>query len=71
MERREFIALLGGAVIWPLAINAQQRIRRVAVLSVGVTPQSRDFELAHELAKLGHVEGNNITYEMRGAEWRQ
>jgi putative ABC transport system substrate-binding protein len=69
MRRREFVTLLSGAVtIWPLAIKAQQRIRRVAVLSVGVTPQSRDFALAHELAKLGYVEGNNITYDMKGAE---
>jgi len=69
MRRREFVTLLSGAVtIWPLAIKAQQRIRHVAVLSVGVTPQSRDFALAHELAKLGYVEGNNITYDMKGAE---
>ena len=69
MKRREFIALLGGAAtIWPLAISAQQHIRRVAVLSVGVAPQSHDFALAHELAKLGYIEGNNITYDIRGAE---
>ena len=69
MKRREFIALLGGAaIIWPLGINAQQHIRRVAVLSVGVAPQSREFALAHELAKLGYIEGNNITYDIRGAE---
>ncbi|MGB8612911.1 MAG: ABC transporter substrate-binding protein, partial [Pseudolabrys sp.] len=43
-------------------------IRRVAVLSVGVAPQSREFALAHELAKLGYIEGNNITYDIRGAE---
>ncbi|MGA8976465.1 MAG: ABC transporter substrate-binding protein [Pseudolabrys sp.] len=69
MKRREFIALLGGAaIIWPLGTSAQQHIRRVAVLSVGVAPQSRDFALAHELAKLGYIEGNNITYDTRGAE---
>ncbi|MGB7779248.1 MAG: ABC transporter substrate-binding protein [Pseudolabrys sp.] len=69
MKRREFIALLGGAaIIWPLGTSAQQHIRRVAVLSVGVAPQSRDFALAHELAKLGYIEGNNITYDIRGAE---
>jgi putative ABC transport system substrate-binding protein len=69
MKRREFIALLvGAATISPLATNAQQRIRRVAVLSVGVTPQSRDFELVHELAKLGYIDGKNISYDMSGAE---
>ncbi|MGA6999090.1 MAG: ABC transporter substrate-binding protein [Pseudolabrys sp.] len=69
MKRREFIALLGGAaIIWPLGTSAQQHIRRVAVLSVGVAPQSRDFALAHELAKLGYIEGNNITYDIRGSE---
>ena len=69
MKRREFIALLGGAaIIWPRGISAQPHIRRVAVLSVGAAPQSRDFALAHELAKLGYIEGNNITYDIRGAE---
>jgi putative ABC transport system substrate-binding protein len=69
MKRREFIALVGGAAtIWPLAISAQQHIRRVAVLSVGVAPQSRDFALAHELAKLGYIEASNITYDIKGAE---
>ena len=56
------------AIIWPLGTSAQQHIRRVAVLSVGVAPQSREFALAHELAKLGYIEGNNITYDIRGAE---
>jgi hypothetical protein len=34
MRRREFIAGLGGAVVWPLAGHAQQgeRVRRVGVL---------------------------------------
>jgi hypothetical protein len=61
MKRREFIALLvGAATISPLATNAQQRIRRVAVLSVGV--------IVHELAKLGYIDGKNISYDMSGAE---
>jgi hypothetical protein len=34
MNRRAFIAALGGAAVWPLTANAQQgdRMRRVGVL---------------------------------------
>ena len=37
IRRRSFIALLGGAVVWPLAAHAQQgdRVRRVGVFMPG------------------------------------
>ena len=49
MQRREFITLLGGAVVvWPLAAQAQQaqlRRRRLGVLLIG-TPESRSSQTA-------------------------
>jgi len=33
LKRREFIALLSGAVIWPFAVNAQQLLPVVGFLS--------------------------------------
>ena len=69
MRRRDFIRLVGGAAAtWPLTARAQQHTPRIGVLLVGVAPASRDFELTHELARFGYIEGRNITYEIVGAD---
>jgi putative ABC transport system substrate-binding protein len=71
LRRREFITLLGGAVLeWPLGARAQQtgRIARVGVLgpdlSNPVTGPGYQVFLS-ELRKLGFTEGQNLVMEYR------
>jgi putative ABC transport system substrate-binding protein len=67
MQRRGFIALLGGtAVAWPLRVLAQQRVTRIGVLLVGGPELMGPFRDA--LRDLGYVEGKNIQIEVRSAE---
>jgi ABC-type uncharacterized transport system substrate-binding protein len=69
MRRREFVTLLGGAAVGlPLSAYAQHRTPRIGVLIVGASAPPRDLELAHQLERLGYVDGRNITYEIRGAD---
>jgi putative ABC transport system substrate-binding protein len=75
MKRREFIALLGGAVAgWPLAAPAQQdqRVRRIGALMGDFpenVPEARAVVAAFRegLQKLGWTEGRNIRIDFRSA----
>src|SRR5262245_6918415 len=71
-RRREFIALLGGAVAaWPLAARAQQgeRMRRVGVLmnttAEDAEGQSRLMAFGQALAQLGWTDGRNMRIDIR------
>jgi ABC-type uncharacterized transport system substrate-binding protein len=73
MQRRQFIALLGGAATWSLAARAQQgeRMRRVSVL-LGLSekdPETNSRLKAFRLGMrdLGWVEGRNVQVEYRFA----
>src|SRR5215469_6078852 len=71
MRRREFITLLCGAAVWPLAARAQQaeRVRRIGVLlpSAADDPvyQTRVGAFLQELALLGWAIGRNVRIDTR------
>ena len=71
MKRREFIKLLGGSTLWPLAAHAQQpdRMRRIAVLMT-VAEDNPDGKPRLEvfvqgLQELGWTDGRNIRIDYR------
>jgi putative tryptophan/tyrosine transport system substrate-binding protein len=61
LRRRDFIALLGGAVAWPLAARAQQpaKIPRIGIIDASL--QWNAFR--HGLRDLGYIEGGNIAFD--------
>ena len=71
MRRRELIAMLGGAMVWPVVAGAQQPgpVRRIGVLqSLSETDpegQDRVGALREGLHALGWIEGRNITIDYR------
>ena len=64
MGRREFVALLGGAVAaWPLAAHAQQaeKLRAIGYLNPGSGPPAPGITaLFDALAELGWIEGRPL-----------
>ena len=67
MRRRDFITLVGGAAVWPLAVRAKEpeRIRLIGML-VGIDdPDIKAFQ--DELEKHGWSEGRNIHIDYRVA----
>jgi putative tryptophan/tyrosine transport system substrate-binding protein len=73
MDRRGFIAVVGGSILAaPLAIEAQQ-LSRVGVLLPGIPPaavrDSAPFRAHRDaLAQLGYRDGQNLVLEVRSAE---
>jgi putative ABC transport system substrate-binding protein len=75
MRRREFIALVGGAIWCPTGVRAQQqtgKVHRIGFLGV-TSPSDRPSLLdafRQGLRELGWVEGQNIVIDYRFAEDR-
>jgi putative tryptophan/tyrosine transport system substrate-binding protein len=70
VKRREFIALVGGAVAWPLSARAQQASPVIGFLFSGSLSgyQNLLVEFRKGLAELRFVEGQNVLIEYRWAE---
>jgi putative ABC transport system substrate-binding protein len=65
------MAVLGGAVVWPLSASAQQetKIPRIAYVSTNLAASPHLPEAFRQgLRDLGYVEGRNIVIEFRSAE---
>ncbi len=72
MNRREVIALFGGAAVWPLRSNAQQLHRWPTIGFLGANnPSIQSHWVAafvQRLHELGWVEGRNLAIEYRWGE---
>src|SRR5215510_1171944 len=73
IERRKFLAMLGGAAAWPLAARAQrpERVRRIVFLhslaEADPEVQARIAAFRQGLETLGWMENRNIQVEHRFA----
>ena len=69
--RRELLAALGGAAVWPLAARAQQaeRMRRIGVLTPATETDPNDGHLLavfrQALEKLGWIDGRTVLIDTR------
>ena len=69
MKRREFLGVLGAAAVWPVAGSAQERVRRVGVLSNqgadDAEIQNRTRAFVERLQELGWTVGRNLQIDYR------
>jgi len=69
MIRREFLTLLGGAVVaWPLAARAQQATQVVGLLTAINLPDWATNAIRAGLGETGYAEGRNLAIIARSAE---
>ena len=74
MRRREFITLIGGAAVGPLAAKAQQasKLPTIGFLGMATTSTWQQWTSAFlgRLRELGWIDGSNVAIQYRWAEGR-
>jgi putative ABC transport system substrate-binding protein len=76
IRRREFVTLLGGAVAWPIALDAKSagRLWHVGFIAGGSRPvplESTTYgDFSRGMRELGYVEGRDFVIDWRFAEGR-
>jgi putative tryptophan/tyrosine transport system substrate-binding protein len=65
MKRREFVALMGASVTWPLAAMAQQTGRTYHLGCLLPNPPNEYVAFFDGLRRRGFIEGQNLTVEYR------
>jgi len=73
MRRRDFIAIVGGAATWPMAVSAQQagKLPTIGFLGAdpaGFAPWTAAF--VARLRELGWIDGRTVAIEYRWSEGR-
>ena len=74
MKRRDFITLLGGAAVWPVAARARQADKLPTIGFLGAKTASAASQwvaaFVQRLRALGWIEGRKVVIEYRWAEGR-
>jgi len=71
VKRREFMALTGAAIAWPLAAHAQQRsMRLVGFLHTSTPAEHMRLAFIRGLGEAGYEEGHNVAILFRFGEGR-
>ena len=70
VKRREFVTLLGGAVVaWPFAARTQETVKKIGFLNPSpFTIHATYAVFSDALRGLGWIEGKNLAVERRSAE---
>src|SRR5262245_66364457 len=69
MRRRDFISLVGGAMVWPVSARSQEAAKRYRIFWFSTQTQPDPFldGFRDGMRARGYVEGKNLTFELQYA----